>query len=54
MDERENRGRCGYSEKINMENLRQKNLQHIKEMLQMLSNEQIIFLKGFILKYYFD
>ncbi len=36
------------------EELKQKNLQHIEEMLQILSNEEILFVKGFLRKYYFD
>lgn len=42
------------SEWAKEEDLKQKNLQHIEEMLQILSNEEILFVKGFLRKYYFD
>lgn len=42
------------SEWVKEEDLKQKNLQHIEEMLQILSNEEILFVKGFLRKYYFD
>lgn len=39
---------------IKEEKTKQKNLQHISEMLQMLSGEEIAFVKGLLRKYYFD
>lgn len=39
---------------VDEEKSKQKNLQHIEEMLQILSNEEILFVKGFLRKYYFD
>lgn len=33
---------------------RKESLQHIRKMLQLLTDEQILFVDGFLRKYYFD